>query len=121
MATLARVQLSRIDTTAVAQLDGEIDLSNAGEIYDEIANAVGSDDLALVVDLTRVTYLDSSAMRLLLRIADALRRNRQQIAVVVAPHGIAKTVLDVTGVGAQYPYHHDVAAALYALGHPAAE
>lgn len=49
------------DGTPTLTVVGEIDLSNANEFVDQLGAACGQ-GLRLVVDLTRVDYLDSAAL-----------------------------------------------------------
>jgi len=73
-------------TVMVAALNGEIDLANADELAAEITASVPNAALGVVVDLSAVTYLDSSGVRLIFELSDRLRR-RQQALRVVAPAG----------------------------------
>ena len=69
----------------VARLEGEIDLANYAAVEAEVIAGIG-DASALVVDLTAVTYFDSSGMRML----DGLAHACEQAAIplrVVAPEG----------------------------------
>ena len=82
MSELSRLELSG-DDVVVARLSGEIDMSNANEVGDELSSAVPNTALGLVLDLTALTYLDSSGVHLVFDLAERLRRRQQQLRVVV--------------------------------------
>lgn len=94
---------------------GEVDVSNAGEVYDLIGATIAREDTAVVIDLTDIQYLDSSAIRLLFRLAERLKRNRQNLAFAVGESGAARKILDIAGISGQYPCRPDASAALVAL------
>ena len=64
----------------------------------ELARAVSSEHLGLVVDLSDVTLLDSSGLRLLFRLGRRLERRRQQLRVVVPLTSPVRRVLDIAGI-----------------------
>src|SRR4051794_2760826 len=70
----------------VARLSGEVDLSNAGAVGEELAAAVPNRALGLVLDLAGTRYLDSSGVSLVFDLGERLRRRQQQLRLV-APDG----------------------------------
>ena len=56
----------------VARLTGEVDMTNAAYIGDELTKAVPNEALGLVIDLTGTRYLDSAAIELLFELARKL-------------------------------------------------
>ena len=94
---LASVTASEHGGTLVLAISGEVDISNidaiAGVIY-----ALPNTDAGLLIDLTAVRYLDSSAVSLLHDIAMRLR-NRAQRLIVVSPPGTApRRILELTAL-----------------------
>jgi anti-anti-sigma factor len=85
--------------TTVLALAGELDLYRAPEIEEALAEASESHDKEppdLTVDLRSVTFLDSTALAILL---DATRRQRargSELIVLVGPQ-TPMTAFDVTG------------------------
>jgi anti-anti-sigma factor len=73
MSELASFAVIRADEIVVGALSGEIDLSNAKELEAEIEDAVPNTARAMVLDLSKLNYLDSSGIRLLLSLAGRLR------------------------------------------------
>jgi anti-sigma B factor antagonist len=81
---LADVTIETTGRLVVARLDGEIDLSNATEIGAVIANGVPNEALALVIDLTKVDYVDSAGIHVLFELRDRLKTRGQEIGLVVS-------------------------------------
>jgi anti-sigma B factor antagonist len=94
MSELSHLELSG-DDVVVARLSGEIDLSNASEVGDELSNSVPNTALGLVLDLTATTYLDSSGVHLVFDLAERLRRRQQQLRVVVPAGAPIRRVLRI--------------------------
>lgn len=92
------VKNCRQDDRAVVAVVGEIDLSNIRQLQDQINAAIGVDGIVgVVVDLSGVTFMDSSGISALLwgrRVADAAGKQYE----VVGADGVARQILDVTGV-----------------------
>jgi anti-anti-sigma factor len=87
-----------VDRVAVVRITEEMDFSNAEPMGVELARAVSSEHLGLVVDLSEVTLLDSSGLRLLFRLGRRLERRRQQLRVVVPLTSPVRRVLDIAGI-----------------------
>jgi anti-anti-sigma factor len=97
---LAHLHFDDRSGVTVANIEGEIDLSNAAELELAISHAVRNDARAVVVNLTHVEYLDSSGVSLLFNLARRLSR-RQQAFVVVAPaEAHVREILSLSGAEA---------------------
>lgn len=83
----------------VVALSGDIDASNADQLGSRIAQAVGNEAMSLVLDLSDVTYLDSSGIRLVFRLARGLRNRQQELHLVIPPGSRVRRPLDLAGVG----------------------
>ena len=64
-------------------LSGEIDISNAAHLARALKGAVSNLDHELILDLSRVTYVDSAGIRVLFEIARRLKDHQQQLVLVV--------------------------------------
>lgn len=76
-------------------LSGELDLTNARELelrLDEAAPA----DVALVLDLTRVSFIDSAALHVLFKLAR--RRGPERLAIVIEPTSWVARTLAIAGL-----------------------
>ena len=102
MSELARLELSG-DDVVVARLSGEIDMSNANEVGDELSSAVPNTALGLVLDLTALTYLDSSGVHLVFDLAERLRTRQQQLRVVVPAGAPIRRVLRIVELDDSVP------------------
>jgi anti-anti-sigma factor len=94
----ARVSLERDAPVAIAQLEGEVDASNAAEVGGEIAGLVSSAPTGLLLDLSRTRYLDSAGVRMLLDLAEKLRQRRQDLSLVVPERTPVRRLLTVAGI-----------------------
>ena len=70
---LADLSIETRGPVLVARLRGEVDMSNAGQLRDELNAATRNDALGLVLDLSEVEYLDSAGIHLIYRLRDGPR------------------------------------------------
>ena len=96
----------------VARLTGEVDLSNIEELSSLVQAAVTNAAVGLVLDLTGVSYLDSTGLRMVFQLARGLRHRQQQLVLVVPPDAIIWPVLRCSGVPGVIEVFADVADAL---------
>jgi anti-anti-sigma factor len=94
----ARVLLERGEPVVVAELEGEVDASNAEEIGGEIAGLISTAPTGLLLDLSRTRYLDSAGVRMLLDLAEKLRQRRQGLSLVVPERTPVRRLLTVAGI-----------------------
>lgn len=100
--SLATVDVEQAGGAAVARLCGEIDLSNAGAVEDRLRSATDGRG-TLVLDLTRLDYMDSAGVALLHRLARTGLDEGRDIAVVVAEGSFARRILEITRLDAVVP------------------
>jgi anti-sigma B factor antagonist len=86
------VSFSRLGTAELVLLAGEIDLSNAHEIGRAIARHTTAAG-AVLIDLTRVSFLDSAGVRLLDALAGDMNSSGRPIRLVVGERGAARMTL----------------------------
>ena len=78
--------------------EGELDLYAARALAPELNEAAGAGHSRVVVDLSRVTFIDSSGLGLILQAHQRLQRQGRDFTVV-APRGSAAAVLiDLAGL-----------------------
>lgn len=97
------VSLWRQDGWTVAVPEGDIDLGTVEDLASRIERGVGNDSSGLVLDLSRVTYLDSTGLRLLFRLSRQLASRQQALRVVVPPDSLLRPLLSLAGVGSAVP------------------
>jgi anti-anti-sigma factor len=116
MSWLATVTEERHGDLPVAVIDGEIDASNAGEIASRLRQLLTNRSLALVVDLTPTTYLDSAAINLLFELGTELRDRQQQLHLVVGAEQPIARAISLTGLDAAVPTYATREAAVQQAG-----
>jgi anti-sigma B factor antagonist len=62
----------------------------------------------LVVDLSELSYLDSTGLRILMQETADLRKRGGEVRLVIPPGGRVGRILGVTGVGEMFPIYSDV-------------
>jgi anti-anti-sigma factor len=112
MTTPAEIAVERRGGTLVAHMGGEVDMTNAHHVRDELLASVPNDALALVIDLGGCRYLDSAGIEVLFDLSRRLRRRRQDLRLVVPPGSPLKRVLELTEVGSAAPIHESLDSAL---------
>lgn len=99
----SRILVDREDAeVAIVEVEGEHDLNTVAELRQELREL---ESAAVVIDLGRATFVDSSVLAALL---EARRRNEERDAgfALVLPDDAAagvRRVIEVTGLGAAIP------------------
>lgn len=83
--------------TIVVRLAGELDMATAERALDALRTTDLSAARSLVVDLADVSFCDSSGLRLLLNLRQAMVEHGGGFDAVGA-HGIVASTIDVTGL-----------------------
>ena len=112
MSTLAQIEVERRAGTVVAALSGEVDMTNAARVREQLLGAVPNDVLAMVVDLQGCRYLDSAAIEVVFDLARRLQRRRQELRLVVPDSSPLSRVLVLTDVSSVAPVHATLESAL---------
>jgi anti-anti-sigma factor len=84
---------------STVRLQGELDLAAAEPLERTLVAAMARCDGELRVDLVDVTYLDSSAIRTLLRVYELASDDGKRLRVCGAS-GVSRRVLEIAGVAA---------------------
>jgi anti-anti-sigma factor len=112
MKQLARIVADTHGGVPVAQIVGEVDMTNSQAIAERLRALLTNRSVALIVDLGPTTYLDSSGITLLFGLSEELRRRQQQLHVVVPEGSPVARVLGITGLDQVVPTHPTVEDAL---------
>ena len=75
------VTWERHDGIAIAVLGGRIDGSNIDELQSKLDAGMGADGSALVLDFEHVSYINSSGLRVCLRIAKQCRQSGRKFGI----------------------------------------
>jgi anti-anti-sigma factor len=93
--------------------EGEIDFARVGEFRADLARARGKSG-AIVVDLSGVSFIDSSGLCALVELHNRARRDDQRLAVVVPAGTAAAVLLNLSGLQTRMPIYRTREAALVA-------
>jgi anti-anti-sigma factor len=114
MTAIVNVPEEHHEGVLVAELSGEIDAANAGEIGARLRSPLTNRHTVLIIDLSDVTYLDSAGINLLFTLAEELQGRQQALRLVVPAGSPVGRMLSITGLDRARPTHHTVAEALAA-------
>lgn len=108
MIELATVTGRDLDGARLVRVVGEVDLSNARDVMDAIAKAVPSDVSRVVLDLSDTTYLDSTGIAMVFRLAERFGYHRQELHIVVPPKAPIRALFELTNVSRVIPLHEAI-------------
>ena len=97
----------------VLVLDGELDVATVEELDDALAHAVASTGGTLTIDASRVTFLDSVALRSILNVTAHLKELRRAMAIVCSP-GPVRRLIELTALTGHLALYDSRAAAIAA-------
>ena len=98
----------------VVAVRGEIDLFTAPELKQKLTDAIEGGKSRIVVDLTDTTFLDSTALGVLIGAVKRLRSRDGRLTIVNVDDNIAKT-FEITGLDQIFVIAETREAALEAL------
>jgi len=100
------------DETLVVRVVGDLDIRSAGTFRDQVDEwFLASHHRRLVLNLGRITFLDSTGLGAILGRVRRVQAAGRQV-VLVPPGGVARTVLDVAALGRAVPIYRSERAAL---------
>ena len=110
------VSIIEQDGQLVAALNGDIDVAEVDRVTSQILSAVQNDVRAVVLDLSKVSYLDSTGIQMMFDLIRRFHSARQAVGIVV-PHGSPLvTLLKITHVHEACPVAASVEECLQAIG-----
>jgi anti-anti-sigma factor len=89
---------------ALVSASGELDLNEEGEVRDALASAAALSVPTVVVDLSGVSFMDSTVCGIIVEEAKRLRRE-QRTLVLVSNGNLASRVLEVSGFDQVVPIY----------------
>ncbi|MGA9857850.1 MAG: STAS domain-containing protein [Solirubrobacteraceae bacterium] len=97
---LASIEVHDRGEELVIRIIGEVDLSNADELGEQIERRVTvRDPRRLTLDLADVEYIDSRGVLLLMRLSARLRDQAIGLRVLAPPDSVAGRLLAIAGLG----------------------
>lgn len=109
---LADVQVSLEGSVVIAHLTGEVDLSNADGIEQAIIVATPNHAELILIDLSRVDYLDSAGIHLVYRLREKLQSRGQRLRLIMGAESPAADALRLAGVFDHLEIRRSVEAAM---------
>lgn len=85
------------------RLEGELDLSNASDLQDELFDALPPTVPGAILDLARLQYVDSAGIRVLFDLVRHLDVRRQTCAVSLPAGARVRRLFEVTGLDQVLP------------------
>jgi len=93
-----QASLAIVDGRAVIRLQGRFDFNAHREFRDAVDQALAGDGREILVDMSAVEYLDSSALGMLLMLRDRAKGASREVALANC-RGAVKQVLDIANFG----------------------
>ena len=112
MSSSAEIAVERRGASVVAHVTGEIDMTNAAYLREQLLDSMPNDALALVIDISACRYLDSAAIEVLFDLSRRLGRRRQELRLVMPPSSPLKRVIELTEIGSAAPVYESLDTAL---------
>lgn len=108
--TAANVHIHTKDGCVYMAISGEIDLANAADVEEHIFAAVGDQVTAMSIDLTDLTYMDSTALQILFRLAERVEALRIPLELVAPPDSNARLMIVYSGLESLVQLRSDISA-----------
>ena len=99
------------DATYVLALAGEVDLTQAAELEDELKSLVDEGATQIIVDLLEVPFLESSALGVLLKYSRLLRANGGELTLVTDDVRVLR-VIEITGLAGHFRFDRTLSEAV---------
>jgi anti-sigma B factor antagonist len=102
-----KLRMAQYGETCMIQLDGELDLANAPALEHELEAALSNGNGRVVVDMSELTFIDSTGIALLVTAAsgaDGDGNGDGRIRFLRSRAAAVTRVLDLTGVAERLPF-----------------
>jgi anti-anti-sigma factor len=106
--TLLQIEAHDHDGLAHVVLTGELDLSTIDRLEQELGRVEGAGPAVVALDLSRLTFLDSSGLRVIVSADQRARRENRRFVVVRGPDTVQR-VFSITRLDEQLELVDDVA------------
>jgi anti-anti-sigma factor len=116
--SLADVQITLAPNALIAHVSGEVDMSNAEDVGATVVGATPNEARGVVLDLSRVDYLDSAGIYVIFGMRASLQARGQSLILVIPPGSPVLDALRLSGVERPGEIAEAVEEALLALDRP---
>ena len=89
-------QFERKEEILIGTLDGRIDTTNADELQNKLDAEITADDSALILDFDQVSYISSSGLRVILRMAKKFNEPGKRFAICSLSESV-RDILTMSG------------------------
>ena len=96
------------------KLQGTLDIHGVARVEVEFVRRCAGENVCVLVDLSKVNYISSIGIPLLINSAKAVARNGGKM-VLLSPQNNVETILELTGIPLIIPIQHDLDAAVAAI------
>ena len=110
-----RLQYSELNNgIRLIKLNGTLDMSGVSRVELEFVRRCAGENVCVLVDLSKVNYISSIGIPLLINSAKAVVKNGGRMALL-NPQNNVENILELTGIPLIIPIHHDLDAAMAAI------
>ena len=95
--TLLSLDIENGDRAVRIALKGELDISSAGRVEEQLGNFQGQGPELLVLDLRELEFMDSTGLRLIVRADEAARASGTRFVIVRGPEPVQR-VFEIVGL-----------------------
>jgi anti-sigma B factor antagonist len=92
------IDVTVADGRATIAVTGEIDIRSAPELREQLQTVLADGVTAIQLDLRNVTFLDSTALSVMVGAHKRLAREHGALDIVTSTEGAVRRVLEVTGL-----------------------
>lgn len=106
----------RAGNILICYFNGEIDLATAPQLRAELEEALGNPDITdLVLDVSRVSFIDSSGLGVILGRYQQLQQQQRSLAIAGAQPGVRR-ILQMGGLERLVPFYKTSREAVEEMG-----
>lgn len=99
----------------IVELPAEIDVTNSGQVYDELVAALAPGEQVVIANLTSTTFCDSSGVRAIVHAHETAVASNVRLRLAVSPEGSVRRVLELTGAASLMPVYPSLEEAVEAV------
>jgi len=99
------------DDYALVRVSGEVDIETAPQLSDHAVSAIRDHSAEILLDLSRVTFMDSTGLQLLLSIRERAELAGGGLGLVGVTRPVMK-VLNMTGLASTFAFFDDAESAV---------
>jgi anti-sigma B factor antagonist len=90
---------------AVVMLPGEIDVSNAPRVFDQLSSAFAAGATVVIADMTNTYFCDSTGLGTLLRVQRQAATHGAELRLAISPGSPVQRVFDLMGLDRLLPVY----------------